>query len=113
MDNIEKISRFCLVASDQSYQSQVAVDGSVSLAPYPDSLGNDLFPNTMPPSFIDPVLFAITPHVRPLEALSMIDCDTNRPLRSPDPVAAASFVRQGREGNSYPLAKASAAGKKD
>jgi hypothetical protein len=48
-------------------------------------------------------LFAITPHVRPLEALSMIDCDTNRPLRSPDPVAAASFVRQGREGNSYPL----------
>jgi hypothetical protein len=31
----------------------------------------------------------------------MIDCDTNRPLRSPDPVAAASLVRQGREGNSF------------
>jgi hypothetical protein len=31
----------------------------------------------------------------------MIDCDTNRPLRSPDPVAAAGFVGQGREGNSF------------
>ncbi|HSD70455.1 MAG TPA: VCBS domain-containing protein [Woeseiaceae bacterium] len=55
MDSIEKLSRFTLVASDQAYRSGIATDGSVFLAPHLDSPGIDLFPNTMPASFFDPV----------------------------------------------------------
>src|SRR3989442_9312951 len=58
MDSIEKLSKFCLVACDQSYQPDIQI--GVSLSPYFDSGAIDIYPNTMPASFFDPVFVGLS-----------------------------------------------------
>jgi len=54
MDSIEKISRICLVAADQSYWAEIP--RNTTLAPYLDSgADGDRYPNSMPATFYDPV----------------------------------------------------------
>ena len=73
MDNIEILSRYGLVASDQAYYAGIPENGSMWLMPFPDSGSLDSYPNTMPAHFSDPVYVNGSPVYLDLGAWRVFD----------------------------------------